>query len=153
MKSPFPHHYVASVTRTGHATALIEAPPRAPLEGGPPPELHGDAMRWSPEHLLVSALGLCLFATFDVFAVRENIAVIEWRDTVTGVLDRTHSGLAFKSFTIDVQLTVRAADVERARELLERASKFCIISKALQVPVSIQPHIWEHEERAHAASA
>jgi organic hydroperoxide reductase OsmC/OhrA len=153
MKPIFPHRYTATITRLAHGLATIDSPPRPSLTGGPPPELHGDPTSWSPEHLLVSALGLCLFATFDAFASREGVAVLGWRDTVTGVLDKTPTGLAFKSFTIEVELTVDRADIERARTVLERAERYCIISKALQVPVKIEPHIWAHEERAHAAFA
>jgi organic hydroperoxide reductase OsmC/OhrA len=153
MKPQFPHRYTSTITRVAHGLATIEAPPRPPLTGGPPPELHGDPATWSPEHLLISALGLCLFATFDVFAARDGIAVLEWRDTVTGVLDRTATGLAFQTFTISVEVTVDAADVERTRAVLERASRYCIVSKALRVPVTIEPHIWSHEERSHAPAA
>lgn len=132
---------------------MIESPPRPSLTGGPPPEFHGDPLNWSPEHLLVSALGLCLFATFEALAARENIAVYSWRDVTTGVLDRTSSGLAFKSFTIEVEITVAPADVERTRETLERAHRSCIVSKALAIPVTIEPHIWSHQERAPHANA
>ncbi|MFN0251786.1 MAG: OsmC family protein [Kofleriaceae bacterium] len=153
MKAPFPHRYTSTITRVGHAIATIDAPPRPSLTGGPPPELHGDPRSWSPEHLLVSALGLCLFATFEAFAARENLAVFDWRDVATGELDKTSSGLAFKSFTIVVEITVAPADIERTREVLERAHRFCIISKALAIPVKIEPHIWSHEDRAHHETA
>ena len=152
MKPRFPHPYTATITRIGHTQATITAPPRPALAGGPPPELHGDPSSWSPEHLLVSSLGLCLFITFDSFAARDNLAVLGWRDTATGVLGKTATGLAFESFTIDVELTVDAADIERARALLDKAAKYCVISKALQVPVAIEAHIWSHDERAHAAT-
>lgn len=72
-----PHRYTSTITRVARGLATIDAPPRAPLMGGPPPVLHGDPANWSPEHLLVSALGLCLFATFDAFAAREKISVLE----------------------------------------------------------------------------
>lgn len=151
MKPTFPHRYTSSITRVGQGVAAVEAPPRAALTGGPPPEFHGDAHAWSPEHLLCSALGLCLFTTFDVFAAREKLEVIGWRDVVTGVLDRTPEGLAFTSFTIDVELTVQPADRERAREILERSSRHCIVSRALVAPITVQPKIWSHEDRAQVA--
>lgn len=153
MRPHFPHRYSSTITRVARGLATIDAPPRPQLMGGPPPVLHGDPTTWSPEHLLVSALGLCLFATFDAFAAREKIAVLGYRDTVTGVLDKTPWGLDFRSFTIEVEITVDAADVERTRAVLDRAAHYCIISKALRVPVKIEPHIWSHEERAHASVA
>lgn len=150
MSLSFPHPYTATVTRIGPSRASVEAPPRAPLIGTPPPELHGDAEAWSPEHLLCSALGLCVFATFEAFAARDKLAVVDYRDTVTGMLDKTAGGLAFTSFTVAVEITVAAADAERARALMDRAKKHCIISKALQVPVTIETQIWEAAVRAHA---
>jgi organic hydroperoxide reductase OsmC/OhrA len=153
MKPKFPHRYVVNVDRIGPAVASIEAPPRPSLVGGPPPEFHGDPHVWSPEHLLAAALGLCLFTTFDVFAAREKLEVLGYRDIVTAVLDRTSAGLAFESFKICVELTVAPADLERARAVLERAGQFCIVSKALQAPVTIEPHIWSHENREHTSCA
>jgi organic hydroperoxide reductase OsmC/OhrA len=150
MSSPFPHRYVSTVTRMDRGRARIEAAPREALSGGPSPELHGDPLMWSPEHLLVSALGLSLFTTFDAFTGRENLNILEWRETVIGMMDKAASGLAFKAFTIRLELTVDKADIERAREVLERAKKYCIITKALHVPVVVEAHIWEHDHRAHA---
>lgn len=152
MKPTFPVPYQVTVTRVAHGLASVAAPPRAQFVGGPPPEFHGDPSSWSPEHLLVSALGLCLFTTFEAFAAREGITVHQWRDAATGILDKTASGLEFQSFTIDVQLTVPAADVERARETIERAHRHCIVSRALHVPVKIEPHIVSHEAQAQAAA-
>lgn len=149
MALKFPHPYTATVSRIAHARARIEAPPRAPLVGGPPPELGGDATTWSPEHLLCSALGLCLFATFEAYALREQLDVIDWRDTATGMLDRTSGGLAFTSFSIDVELTVDRGDVARAEAILERAKRHCIVSNALGVPVHVEARIAAHDLRAH----
>lgn len=150
MSLSFPHPYTATVTRIGQSRASVEAPPRAPLIGTPPPELHGDAEAWSPEHLLCSSLGLCVFATFEAFAARDKLAVVDYRDTVTGMLDKTAGGLAFTSFTVAVEITVAPADAERARALMERTQKHCIVSKALQVPVTFEVQIWEAAVRAHA---
>jgi organic hydroperoxide reductase OsmC/OhrA len=130
--------------------AHVEAPPRAPLVGGPPPEFGGDPTTWSPEHLLCSALGLCLFTTFEALAAHDKLFVIGWQDDVTGVLDKTGSGLRFTSFNIDVELTVAAEDVTRAEATLARAKHHCIISNALSVPITLSTQIWEHDQRAHA---
>jgi organic hydroperoxide reductase OsmC/OhrA len=153
MKTKYPHSYVASIERIGPGTATLTAPPRPALTGGPPPEFQGDARVWSPEHLLAAALGLCLFTTFEAFAARDNLEVLGYRDVVTALLDRTSSGLAFTSFTICVELTVAPTDIERARAILERAKQFCIVSKALHVPVAIEPHIWSQDQREHASCA
>lgn len=146
----FPHKYTSTVTRHSHARACLEAGARPQLMGTASPELHGDPGEWSPETLLASALGLSLFTAFDVFAAREDIAVHGWRETVTGVMDKKTSGLAFTSFTIDVEITVAKADIERARAVLDRAKQYCVIAKALQPPITVTAHIWEYDQRHHA---
>lgn len=141
MPVPFPHHYTATILRADRAHANIEAPPRPALAGGPPPEFDGDASRWSPEHLLLSAIGLCLFTTFEVLAAGARLAVFDWRADVTGDVDRTSAGLAFTGFAISVDLKVEPAEVERARTVLEKAKNHCLVSNALQVPVKLSAQI------------
>lgn len=153
MKPVLPNTYTSTITRVAHGLATIDAPPRPQMIGGPPPELHGDPRIWSPEHLLASALGLCLFSTFDVFAARERLSILGWRETVTGLVEKRPSGLAFQGFTIEVEITVDPGDVERARAALERAGRYCVVSKALSVPVKIVPHIWAREARHHCSVA
>jgi organic hydroperoxide reductase OsmC/OhrA len=153
MKPTFPHRYTSSITRVGLGVASVEAAPRSPITGGPPPEFHGDAHAWSPEHLLVGALGLCLFTTFESFARRDNLEVLGWRDVVTGTLDRSSSGLAFTGFEVEVEITVLPHDRERARTVLDQAKRSCIISRALHAHVTVNAHIWSHDERAHSSVA
>src|SRR5580765_4307125 len=76
MPVPFPHRYSASLSRTFASRARIEAPPRPALHGGPSPELDGDVDAWSPEHMLLSSLGLCMLTTFEAFAARAGGEVL-----------------------------------------------------------------------------
>lgn len=149
----FPHRYTTTSTRIAPSRATIEAPPRPSLTGGPPPEFRGDATTWSPEHLLCAAAALCLFTTFEAYAARDKLAIVDWRDAITGVLDKTKDGLRFTSFTIEVDLTVDAADVVRAKAILDRAKQDCIVSNALAVPVTVDARIWEDDRRGEVAVA
>lgn len=148
--SAFPHRYETTILRTSASRATIAAPPRPPLAAGPPPEFRGDASTWSPEHLLCSALGACLFTTFEALAARDKIDVVAWSSNVVGVLDKTQHGLRFTSFTVTVDITVNRIDAVRAQGVLDRAKHSCIVSNALAVPVTVDAHIWEHDHRAHA---
>jgi organic hydroperoxide reductase OsmC/OhrA len=141
MMAPFPHRYTIDLTRTGHTLATIDASPRPPIEGGAPPEFGGDQAHWSPEHLLLSAIGLCMYTTFEVFAARAKLEILGWSCHVEGQLDKTAGGLAFTSFFARIELVVMPADVERARELLTRSNQHCIVSNALRTPVTIEAQV------------
>lgn len=141
MPTPFPHHYEVHLHRTQTARAQIELAPRHPIAGGPPPQFDGVDSVWSPEHLLLSSIGLCLFTTFEALARRDSLDVAGWRAKVDGVIEKTQTGLNFTSFTVSVDLTVDSANVERARATLDRAKRHCIVSNALRVPVIVDANV------------
>jgi len=141
MKSSFPHLYTVDITRTGHGNATIDASPRPPIHASPPPEFGGSTDRWSPEHLLLSSVGMCILATFEAFAGRDKLDILDWHDTVKGTIDKTTNGLAFTSIAVDIELVVAEADLARAREIFDRAKPHCIVSNTLRARPAIELQI------------
>jgi organic hydroperoxide reductase OsmC/OhrA len=135
MPVPFPHHYQTWLVRTLSSRARLEAPPRPPLYGGPPPESDGDATAWSAEHLLLSSIGMCLLTTFEAFAARARVVLLGWEARVGGMVDRSETGLTFTKFTIEIDMEV--SDVDRARATLDEAKQHCLVSNALKAQVEI----------------
>ena len=115
----------------------MSAPPRPEFRGGPPVEFGGRDDWWSPEHLLLSAAGLCLKTTFEAFASRARLTVLAYSSRVEGTLDKTPQGLAFTSIEIAVELVVAEEDAARAGDLLRTAKDHCIVSNALKTPVQL----------------
>ncbi len=138
---PFPHHYEVDVEWRGERGSILSAPPRPEILGGPPAQFGGHDEWWSPEHLLLSAVSLCLMATFQSLASHAELGVRGYHSVVKGLLDRTPDGLAFTSIVLHVDLQVAAADLERAAPLLERSKRHCIVANALRVPVDLRPSI------------
>jgi organic hydroperoxide reductase OsmC/OhrA len=140
MPVPFPHHYSAKVCRTFASRAQIVAPPRPTLHGGPSSEFDGDAAAWSPEHLLLSSLGLCMLTTFEAFAARDGIEVQDWNATLEGDVERSPEGLMFTSIimTLDIDITGNVEEVERT---LEDAKQYCLVLNSLRVPVVVEANI------------
>lgn len=139
--SPFPHVYRATITRDAASIARLEAPPRPAITGGPPPEFGGSAETWSPEHLLLASLGLCFYTTFEALAQRDHLELRRWTSTVEATLTKTAGGLAFVNYRIALELDVAAADVERARAVVARAERHCIVTNALRAPVLVDARI------------
>lgn len=105
------------------------------ISGGPPPEFDGDATAWSAEHLLLSAIGMCVLTTFEAFAARARLDLLAWEARVGAMVDRSQTGLQFTRFTLEVDMEV--SDVERARAVLDEAQQVCLVSNALKAPVEI----------------
>ena len=137
MPVPFPHQYSATISRTFASRARVEAPPRVSLHGGPSAECDGDVSSWSPEHLLLSSLGLCMLTTFEAFATRDGIGLVTWNATVNGSVERSPEGLQFSSIIVclDMELT---GNVEQLERTLEDAKQYCLVLNSLRVPVVVE---------------
>jgi organic hydroperoxide reductase OsmC/OhrA len=140
MPVPFPHHYSAKVSRTFASRARVMAPPRPALMGGPSSEFDGDAASWSPEHLLLSSLGLCMLTTFEAFAARDGIEVQDWNASLEGDVERSPEGLMFTSIimTLDMEITGNVDEVEKT---IEDAKQYCLVLNSLRVPVVVETNI------------
>jgi organic hydroperoxide reductase OsmC/OhrA len=137
MLAPFPHRYSASLCRTLASRARIEAPPRPVLHGGPPPELDGDVDAWSPEHMLLSSLGLCMLTTFEAFAARDRIELLAWCAQVHGTVEQTPEGPNFTSIVLELDIDI-AGNVDQFEDTLEDAKRYCLVQNALRVPVVVE---------------
>jgi organic hydroperoxide reductase OsmC/OhrA len=137
MSAKLPHHYTATVTRTERSRAILAAEGRPSIAGAPPPEFDGPGDVWSPEHLLLASLGLCLETTFDALAARAALEVARWHATVEATLDRTPTGVELGGFRITVEIAVPPGDVARAQDVLARARRQCFVSNALRLPVEV----------------
>jgi organic hydroperoxide reductase OsmC/OhrA len=141
MTAPFPHRYEAGLRWEGQEGAVIHAQPRPLIVGGAPPEFGGRESWWSPEHLLLSSLNLCLMATFKSLAERARLSVANYSSRAEGVLDKTEAGLGFTSVTLHVEMAVDPAQVETADRLLLAAKKHCIVANSLKAPVGLMSRV------------
>lgn len=116
------------------------APPRPILHGGPSSEFDGDATSWSPEHLLLSSLGLCMLTTFEAFCARDGIELLDWNASIKGSVERSADGLIFSSIVLCIDMVV-AGNVDRVEDTLEDAKRYCLILNSLSVPVVVETTI------------
>jgi organic hydroperoxide reductase OsmC/OhrA len=147
MPAPFPHRYSASISRTFASRARMEAPPRPALHGSPSPEFDGDVGAWSPEHMILSALGLCMLTTFEAFATRDGIELHQWDAKVTGSVERTPEGLMFDAILLELDMAV-SGNVDHLEATLEDAKHYCLVLNSLRVPVVIETQVRTPDEVA-----
>jgi organic hydroperoxide reductase OsmC/OhrA len=137
MTTTFPHRYEVTLSWAGQGGATLQAPARPSIEAGAPPEFGGRDSWWSPEHLLLSSLSLCLMTTFEALARKARLSVLGYACHGEATLDRAETGLAFTAFRLQVRVDVAEADAERTPKLLESAKKHCLVARALAVPVDV----------------
>lgn len=115
----------------------MQAGSRPPVLVGAPSQFGGSDDVWSPEQLLIAAALTCLKTTFDAFARREAITVLDWRGTATGVLVKGPEGPVFEHIELAVAMVTAAGDEARAQSVLASAERHCIISRAITAPVRV----------------
>ena len=129
---PFPHRYRGRVGIAPEGEVSLDSDGLAQIRSLPPPEFGGPGGYWSPETLLTAAVGNCVLLTFRAIA---RASRFEWQQAsaeVEGVLERIEGNSRFTQMHVRVRLVVPpGADAARARMLMEKAEKGCLISNSL----------------------
>ena len=129
---PYPHVYTVSAAAQATGEVTLRSPGIADLPSMPPPEFDGPGGYWSPETLLAAAVADCFMLSFRAVA---RASQFDWTDLsadVEAVLERVDGVTRFTRLTTRARLTVPAGtDAARARTLLEKAEKVCLITNSL----------------------
>jgi organic hydroperoxide reductase OsmC/OhrA len=144
----FPHHYTVVANGSTVGDVELDADGLSTLRSASPVAFDGPGDRWSPETLLVGALGDCLILTFRAVARASGLAWVSLECDVTGTLDRVDRTTRFVAFQIRARLVVPSGtDPDRARLVLEKAEHGCLISNSLSGAVYLVPTIEVASER------
>jgi len=137
--SAIPMEYQTAYRWTGSAEAgeiTIEGPPTLPVGSPHSPE------RYSPEHLLVVAAETCLANYVLLMAGLSNLQIKGYQSTARGELEQEDkAGYRFKRIVIRPALAVDEGLESRARRVLEKSHKACLIARSLSCPVDMEASI------------
>jgi organic hydroperoxide reductase OsmC/OhrA len=137
------HVYQTSVKWTGDRRAVLAADGLPNLEVATPPEFPGGHPGiWSPEHLYTAAAEACLMTTFLSVAANSKLDFKSYESAAEGTLERTDSGLLMTRITLRPKIVVaEASQIERARRIIEKAEKLCLISNSMKTRVELVPEV------------
>jgi organic hydroperoxide reductase OsmC/OhrA len=138
----FPHRYTVEAGGSGTGDVELKADGLPTLRSASPIPFDGPGDRWSPETLLVAAVGDCLILTFRAVARASGFAWTSLECDVTGTLDRIERTTRFVGFDVRARLHVPSGtDPDRARQVLEKAERSCLISNSLSGAIHLIPVI------------
>ena len=139
---PLPHRYEVKICgglgshATAHGTGLPD------LRTAPPVEFDGPGDAWSPEQLLLGAVGACFVLTFRAVARASRIDFTSIGVEVDGVVDRTNGSARFTEIVLRPRVALPAGvDTARVRSMLEKAQRGCLVSASLATPVRLEPEL------------
>jgi organic hydroperoxide reductase OsmC/OhrA len=138
----FPHHYTIAANGSGTGDVELKGHGLPTLQSASPIPFDGPGDQWSPETLLVAAVGDCLILTFRAVARASGFAWTSLACDVTGTLDRVERTTRFVAFEVRACLRVPpGTDPNRARQMLEKAERSCLISNSLSGAIHLIPTI------------
>ena len=141
---PLPHHYDVRLTGDASGYAQLSASGIPELRTHSPADYDGPGDAWSPEHLLVAAVEACLLFTLRAVAKLSKIEFTSLEVDGVGTVNREEGVTRFTEIVLRPRLTVTAGtDHERARRVLEKAEKACLVSASLSTPIRMEPEIVE----------
>ncbi len=141
---PVPHRYQVRIGIRPEGEVSLDSEGLPQLRSLPPREWGGPGGYWSPETLLLAALGDCSMLTVRAIAKASRFAWNELSAEVDGKLDRIDGNSRFTEITLRVRLVVPAgSDHARAKQLLEKAEKGCPVSNSLTAEKHVEAEIVE----------
>ena len=114
------------------------------LATAPPAEFDGPGDVWSPETLLIAAIADCFILTFRGVSRAARFEWVGLEARVDGTLERVSGVSQFIRYVTRATLTVKSnADHAKARELLERAEKLCLVANSVRGERALEVQVRE----------
>ncbi len=137
-----PHRYSVQLTGPAAGDLRVSGSSLPDLAVAAPAEFDGPGDRWSPETLLVAAVGSCLILTFRSIAQASRFDWTSLDCQVEATLDKAEDGRRFTTFAIQADITVPEEGMEeRAHKLLEKAEKLCLITNSLRSETRLEVRV------------
>lgn len=147
------HHYAVRVSWTGNRGSgtsgyreygrehTISAAGKDPIAGSADRTFHGNADRWNPEELLLTALSQCHMLSYLHVAVRHGVTVVAYTDDAVGTMEQSPPvGGRFTSATLRPRVTISdPAQQGLAESLHAEAARECFIAASVNFPVGHEP--------------
>ncbi len=112
-----------------------------------PPEFQGEAGKWTPEHLFLASVAGCFVSTFSGMAQFSKFEFLLLDLEVEGVLSKEEEGWRFTQINLQPRLKiVQEKDRDRAKRLLEKAEKTCLVVRSINSKVILEPEVIAEEE-------
>jgi len=107
-----------------------------------PTEFGGLEGRWTPEELLLAAVAGCYTTTLRAIAWTAQFNFTDLQVEASGTVHKAESGWNFSQIVVRPNLKIASADErERALDLLKRAEKLCLVSRAIGTTLKFEPQL------------
>jgi len=124
-------------------TGTLSAPGLDSIKIATPPEfLKGVPNIWSPEHLFVASVNICLMTTFLSIAENSKLEIEDYSCTAKGKIEKVEGKFMFSRIELYPVIKIKfEKDVERAGRIIQKAENICLISNSVKSEIILTPQI------------
>lgn len=134
--------YKTSLRWEGEKRGTVSTQGKTDLSVATPPEFKGPEGIWSPEDLFVASVNICLMTTFLAFIDKPGLVPVAYQSEAEGKLELGSTGFSFTHITLHPTIVVKTEeDSVKARELIEKAEKNCLISNSIKAQIHLEVSI------------
>lgn len=139
---PLPHHYAVTLAGGPTGYAALSAPGPPTLSTAPPLEFDGPGDAWSPEQMLLGAVGTCFLFTLRAVAEASGLVFVALDLAVEATVDTRNGAMRFTEIVLRPRLSLPPGEEpRRALRVLEKSEKTCLVSASLATPIRLAPEI------------
>jgi len=107
-----------------------------------PAEFGGLEGRWTPEELLLAAIAGCYTTTLRAIAGRAQFNFTDLQVEASATVHKAESGWEIAQIVVRPNLKIASANErDQALELLQRAEKLCLVSRAIGTSMKFEPQL------------
>ncbi|MBK9271516.1 MAG: OsmC family protein [Saprospiraceae bacterium] len=138
------HEYRVNLDWDKGRTGTLSSPElKSSIMVATPPQFSGGLPDiWSPEHLFTASVVSCFMTTFLAIAENSKFEFLNFQCNAMGVLSNKEGKYAMTSIFLHAQLTIKDQSLwEKAKRLLEKSEKLCLISQSIHTEVTLDIEI------------
>ena len=115
-----------------------------PITVATPPEFPGGVPNtWTPEHLFVASVNVCLMTTFLAIAENSKLEFVDYSSDAEGKLEKVDGVYMISEIILTPHISVKfEKDIERAQRIIEKAEYHCLISNSVKTNIVLNPIIF-----------
>ena len=136
-------YYTTNLSWNEGRIGEISEPTLETIKVATPPEFpKGVPNIWSPEHLYVASVNVCLMTTFLAVAENSKLEFSDYSSEATGKLEKVERLMQITEIVIKPKITIKNEDDrEKALKLLNKSEDVCLISNSIKTKVVLEPEI------------
>jgi organic hydroperoxide reductase OsmC/OhrA len=135
--------YDTSVIWDEGRVGTLSSPTLDSFKVATPPEFpKGVPNTWSPEHLCVASVNVCLMTTFVAVAENSKLEIESYSCEGTGKLEKVDGKYMFSEIELKPVIKIKfEKDKERAERIIHKSEKICLISNSVKTKIILNPQI------------